>query len=53
MATLMKPVLDIAATITVASTTLAAATAHGLKVTVVVIDDGEHMLYLERLDGVA
>lgn len=53
MATLMKPVLEIAAARTVAATTMAAATAHDLKVAVAVVDDGGHLLYFERMDGVA
>lgn len=53
MATLMKPVLEIAAARTVAATTMAAATAQGLKVAVAIVDDGGHLLCFERMDGVA
>lgn len=53
MNTPMKPVLEIAAAKTVAATTVAAATAQGLKVAVAVVDDGGHLLCFERMNGVA
>ena len=48
-----KPVLELADIKKLAAAAEAEATSHGWAVSIAVVDDGGHLLYLQRLDGAA
>ena len=48
-----KPVLDLAAVKRIAAAAEAEALQHGWAVSIAVVDDGGHLLWLQRLDGAA
>jgi glc operon protein GlcG len=48
-----KPVLALEDTKRIADAAIAEAQAHGWAVTIAIVDDGGHLLWLQRLDGAA